>query len=106
VDINADDFGALWISPEMCPEYKAVVEDRILGLARAASVMRILTQDDRLKEYIVLPLSAGQLINVGDKVTAGGGGDDKERRRIEIRLRRSNLEGILAMDTSGRDSRR
>jgi len=61
-----------------------------LGLARAVAVTRILRQDDRLKSYTILPLSAGQLITPADRLTVGGGGADKERRRIEIRLRRSN----------------
>ena len=61
-----------------------------LGLARAAAVARILKQDERMKNFTILPLSGGQLINVDDTMTAGGGGDDKKRRRIEIRLRRPN----------------
>jgi hypothetical protein len=61
-----------------------------LGLARAVAVVRILKADARMKDYTILPLSGGQLINVDDTMTAGGGGDEKERRRIEIRLRRPN----------------
>jgi hypothetical protein len=61
-----------------------------LGLARAVAVARILTQDERLAPYTILPLSAGQLITTSDRLTQGGGTADKERRRIEIRLRRSN----------------
>jgi hypothetical protein len=61
-----------------------------LGLARAVSVVRALRVDGRLHAYSILPLSGGQLINTNDKTTEGGGGDAKERRRIEIRLRRSN----------------
>lgn len=29
---DGEDFGALWVSPEVRPQYKAVVEDRVLGL--------------------------------------------------------------------------
>jgi outer membrane protein OmpA-like peptidoglycan-associated protein len=67
-----------------------------LGLARAVAVTRILAQDDRLRPYTILPLSAGQLITPSDRLTAGGGGADKERRRIEIRLRRSNPTKLLS----------
>jgi hypothetical protein len=37
----------------------------------------------------LLPLSGGQLIGVDDRLNSGGGGDERERRRIEIRLRRA-----------------
>jgi flagellar motor protein MotB len=59
-----------------------------LGLARAVSVVRVLTADNRLQGFRILPLSGGQLIDVNDTVAQGAGGDVKERRRIEIRLRR------------------
>jgi endonuclease YncB( thermonuclease family)/outer membrane protein OmpA-like peptidoglycan-associated protein len=61
-----------------------------LGLARAAAVVRVLRRDGRLRDYTLLPLSGGQLIGVDDKLTSGGGGDERERRRIEIRVRRAN----------------
>jgi flagellar motor protein MotB len=61
-----------------------------LGLARATAVVRALMLDDRLKGYTLLPLSGGQLIGVDDRLTKGGGGDDRERRRIEMRVRRAN----------------
>ena len=61
-----------------------------LGLARAASVVRILSADKRLQALSIriLPLSGGQLIEIGDKLSKGlSPGDRKERRRIEIRVR-------------------
>ena len=61
-----------------------------LGLARATAVVRFLSLDERLKAYTLLPLSGGQLIGVDDSLTKGGGGDERERRRIEIRVRRAN----------------
>jgi flagellar motor protein MotB len=61
-----------------------------LGLARATAVVRVLMLDERLKGYTLLPLSGGQLIGVDDTLTKGGGGDDRERRRIEMRVRRAN----------------
>ena len=62
-----------------------------LGLARAAAVVRVLSLEKDLKDYTLLPLSGGQLIGVGDRLTKGGGGDEQERRRIEIRVRRPNI---------------
>src|SRR5207245_11641164 len=61
-----------------------------LGLARATAVVRVLSLDEGLKGYTLLPLSGGQLIGVDDRLTRGGGGDERERRRIEIRVRRAN----------------
>jgi flagellar motor protein MotB len=61
-----------------------------LGLARATAVVRALSRDKRLNGYTLLPLSGGQLIGVNDRLTSGGGGDEQERRRIEIRVRRAN----------------
>ena len=62
-----------------------------LGLARAVSVVRALMLDGRLPQpqYRILPLSGGQLIETDETITNGGGGDVPGRRRIEIRLRRS-----------------
>jgi hypothetical protein len=54
VDVNAQDFGAIWVSPEVRPEYKAVVEDRIPGLDReqatlfASSTSRLKPRVDRV----------------------------------------------------------
>lgn len=39
VDINGEDFGAIWVSPEVRPEYKAVVEDRVRGLDRELATL-------------------------------------------------------------------
>jgi outer membrane protein OmpA-like peptidoglycan-associated protein len=64
-----------------------------LGLSRAVAVARMLMGDQRLDAYRVLPMSAGQLIDVGERVTVGINGDVKQRRRIEIRLRRSSQQG-------------
>ena len=61
-----------------------------LGMARAASVVEILKADRRLRGLTILPLSAGQAIMPGDQLADGtSSGDVKERRRIEIRVRRS-----------------
>ena len=60
-----------------------------MGLARAAAVVEFLRSNSRLAPYTLLPLSGGQVIGVYERLTTGGG-DDRERRRIEIRLRRAN----------------
>jgi endonuclease YncB( thermonuclease family)/flagellar motor protein MotB len=62
-----------------------------LGLARAAAVVRVLGNDQRLAGLQILPYSGGQLIDVGDKRADGASsGGVRERRRIEIRVRRSD----------------
>lgn len=60
-----------------------------LGLARAVSVARLLKTDARLAGIEILPLSGAQLIGTDGRLTAGGGGNEPDRRRIEIRLRRA-----------------
>jgi flagellar motor protein MotB len=61
-----------------------------LGMARAASVAKVLRSDSRLQGVTVLPLSAAQLILPGDTLTRGNVSNKaNERRRIEIRVRRS-----------------
>jgi flagellar motor protein MotB len=60
-----------------------------LGLARAVSVAHALSAESELSNFKILPLSGGQLIDTNDTMAQGAGGDVKERRRIEIRLRRS-----------------
>ncbi|MBW9051126.1 OmpA family protein [Rhizobium mesosinicum] len=59
-----------------------------LGLARAIAVANVLKADPKLKGATVLPMSAAQLVMPGDILTTGQAGDVKERRRIEIRVRR------------------
>jgi flagellar motor protein MotB len=61
-----------------------------LGLARALSVVERLSADQRLKNFRILPLSAAQLINTDGRITRWDNkGDVRERRRIEIRMRKS-----------------
>jgi len=61
-----------------------------LGLARAISVVGVLGKDKRLSKYKILPLSGGQLIHTDETLARGFSPNDvKERRRIEIRLRKS-----------------
>jgi outer membrane protein OmpA-like peptidoglycan-associated protein len=61
-----------------------------LGLARAVSVVSVLRQSKLLAGLKVLPLSGAQLINTNETLTVlGTPGDIQERRRIEIRLRKT-----------------
>lgn len=61
-----------------------------LGLARAIAVVSVLSADARLSGYKILPLSGAQLIQTDETLARGNApGDVRERRRIEIRLRKS-----------------
>jgi flagellar motor protein MotB len=61
-----------------------------LGLARALSVVERLSADPRLRNFRILPLSAAQLIGIDGRITRWDShGDVRERRRIEIRMRKS-----------------
>ncbi len=62
-----------------------------LGMARAVSVAKLLIESGKFKDVKILPLSAGQMIEPVDKLASGTNkGDSAERRRIEIRVRRSS----------------
>ncbi len=62
-----------------------------LGLARAVSVVSVLRQSKHLAGYKLIPLSGAQLVNTDETLAlAGAPGDIRERRRIEIRLRKSS----------------
>ena len=71
-----------------------------LGLARAISVAQVLRSDKRLAAFSILPYSAAQLVDVDDMVSITGvRGGVRERRRIEIRLRKSDKIVILPPGT-------
>jgi outer membrane protein OmpA-like peptidoglycan-associated protein len=61
-----------------------------LGISRAVAVVIRLLADSRLQERFsrILPMSGVQLIQVDEKLSQGSAGDVRERRRIEIRLRK------------------
>jgi hypothetical protein len=86
---NLDSALIPYLAGKGAPERVAVSDNAGLGLARAAAVVSVLLADERLRIYKVLPLSGGQLIQIGDILSPGSPGDVKERRRIEIRARRS-----------------
>jgi flagellar motor protein MotB len=61
-----------------------------LGLARAVAVVSVLRQSPLLAGYKLIPLSGAQLVNIDETLAvAGSPGDIQQRRRIEIRLRKS-----------------
>jgi flagellar motor protein MotB len=61
-----------------------------LGLARAVAVVSVLRQSPLLAGYKLIPLSGAQLVNTDETLAlAGSPGDIQQRRRIEIRLRKS-----------------
>ncbi|TPL21550.1 hypothetical protein FJ952_07335 [Mesorhizobium sp. B2-4-10] len=65
-----------------------------LGLSRAIAVANALIQTGRLGSVKIIPLSAAQLVMPGDIIADGSHvGDVRERRRIEIRVRRSSDGG-------------
>jgi outer membrane protein OmpA-like peptidoglycan-associated protein len=63
-----------------------------LGMARAVAVARYLMNNERLKEANLkfLPMSAAQLITLEDELSRGDPREASNRRRIDIRARRSN----------------
>ncbi len=71
------------------------------GLARAASVVSVLLQSPKLSEYKLIPLSGAQLVNVDESLALSGTpGDIRERRRIEIRLRKSTSHEVSSVKVS------
>jgi flagellar motor protein MotB len=61
-----------------------------LGLARAVSVISVLRQSALLAGYKLIPLSGAQLVNTDETLAVLGiPANVPERRRIEIRLRKS-----------------
>jgi flagellar motor protein MotB len=67
-----------------------------LGLARAVSVVSILRQSKLLESYKLIPLSGAQLVNTDETLDIGATpGDIPQRRRIEIRLRKSSSAANL-----------
>jgi outer membrane protein OmpA-like peptidoglycan-associated protein len=61
-----------------------------LGISRAVAVVTRLLQDVQLGQRFprILPMSGAQVIQVDETLSQGSVGDVRERRRIEIRLRK------------------
>lgn len=67
------------------------VDNAGLGLARAIAVANVLERELGGTGVKIVPLSGAQLILPGDVVSNGlNPNDDRNRRRIELRVRRSN----------------
>jgi flagellar motor protein MotB len=61
-----------------------------LGLARAVAVVSVLRQSPLLAGYKLIPMSGAQLVNTDETLAISGSpGDIQQRRRIDIRLRKS-----------------
>lgn len=66
-----------------------------LGLARAVAVASILLKDPTIAPYKIVPLSGAQLIKNDETLAVEAlAVDDPERRRIEIRLRKSSPRDV------------
>jgi flagellar motor protein MotB len=76
------------------------VDNAGLGLARAVSVVTVLRQSPLLKDYKLVPLSAAQLVNTDETLALSPSGDLPQRRRIEIRLRKSTVKEAEVSATS------
>ncbi len=64
-----------------------------LGMARAIAVASVLRSSGDFPKVKIVPLSAGQLLLPGDILSDGGNAlDDRGRRRIDIRVRRTRTE--------------
>lgn len=68
-----------------------------LGLARAVSVVSVLRQVPALAGYKIIPLSGAQLVNTDETLAISPQPlDVRQRRRIEIRLRKSTPQQASA----------
>lgn len=68
-----------------------------LGLARAVAVVSVLRQSPLLAGYKLIPLSGAQLVNTDETLAIlPSPGDIQQRRRIEIRLRKSSSSEATA----------
>jgi flagellar motor protein MotB len=76
-----------------------------LGLARAVSVVSVLGRNPQLWGYKLIPMSGAQLVNTDETLAIDGAfsGDIRERRRIEIRLRKSSPHDVSVDASSAPD---
>jgi hypothetical protein len=72
-----------------------------LGLSRAVAVASVLLTDSSLAPYKVIPLSGAQLIKNDETLATDNiPANDRERRRIEIRLRKSMPREVAPRETT------
>ena len=78
----------------------AFADNAGLGISRAAAVVKELAQNPRLSGFTVIPLSAGQAVLSDGTLSTGASvrGSEEDRRRIEVRLRRSAAAGARPGD--------
>ena len=70
----------------------AAADNAGLGFARAAAVVRVLSESRGLADHYLTPLSGAQVLMRDGAIADGAqSGDRPRRRRIEIRMRRSDV---------------
>ncbi len=88
---NLDELAIGAINGEVAADRLIPVDNAGLGLARAIAVAAVLRSTGYFGDAKILPLSAAQVTLPGDKISDGrNAGSVASRRRIEIRVRRSN----------------
>ena len=88
-NLDSEAIAAFW--GQTAPTNLIPVDNAGLGLARAIAVAAVLRGSGLLDDARIIPLSAAQLVLPGDLPSRGiAPADDQGRRRIEIRIRRSN----------------
>jgi outer membrane protein OmpA-like peptidoglycan-associated protein len=93
IKANLDDFLGQYLDPSS-PVAVFPYDNVGLGIARAVSVSRALRQSGLPAKLDIQPLSASYLIAPNDRTLAAPRKvDDPSRRRIEIRIRRTNRSG-------------
>jgi len=90
---NLDEEAILAAQGKFSPDQLIPVDNAGLGLARAIAVANALKSTGEFDNFKIVPLSAAQLVLPGDVLSDGTSiGDDRGRRRIEIRVRRTTGE--------------
>lgn len=89
-DSNLDASAIAALNGKANPATLIPVDNAGLGLARAIAVADVLKATGKFSKAKLVPLSAAQLMLPGDKLSDGSdAGNDRARRRIEIRVRRT-----------------
>jgi outer membrane protein OmpA-like peptidoglycan-associated protein len=87
---NLDTSAIAALNGHVSPDQLIPVDNAGLGLARAIAVADVLKSTGKFGQAKFVPLSAAQLMLPGDKLSDGSdAGNDRARRRIEIRVRRT-----------------
>lgn len=87
---NLDESAIKALNGQMSATDLIPVDNAGLGLARAIAVADVLRASGHFAGSKIVPLSAAQLMLPGDRLSDGSApGNDRTRRRIEIRVRRT-----------------